>query len=56
MIAGYTFDCVIADKGYDADAFLEVIWEAGAAAVIPRRGPTGKSVETTMPTCTGSDT
>jgi transposase len=37
LIAGYTFDYVIADKGYDADAFLEVIWEAGAAAVIPPR-------------------
>lgn len=37
LIAGYPFACVIADKGYDADAFLKVIWEAGAAAVIPPR-------------------
>jgi transposase len=37
LIAGYTFDGVIADKSYDADAFLQVIWEAGAVAVIPPR-------------------
>lgn len=37
LIAGYTFECVIADKGYDADAFRKVIREAGAAAVIPPR-------------------
>ena len=37
LIAGYVCTFVLADKGYDSDAFLAVIWEAGAAAVIPPR-------------------
>ena len=37
LIAGYTCTLVLADKGYDADTFLQVIREAGAVPVIPPR-------------------
>lgn len=37
LIAGFSADFVLADKGYDSDAFVEVIKGSGAAAVIPPR-------------------
>jgi transposase len=37
LIASFQFDYVIADKGYDADAFLQIIADQPAAAVIPSR-------------------
>ena len=37
LIAGYTCTFVLADKGYDADGFIQVIREAGAEPVIPPR-------------------
>lgn len=37
LITGFLADYVIADKGYDSDAFVEAIEEQGAKAVIPPR-------------------
>ena len=37
LIAGIRTDAVIADKGYDADAFVQRIQASGAKAVIPPR-------------------
>lgn len=37
LIADFETQAVIADKGYDADEFLELIKEQGAEAVIPPR-------------------
>ncbi len=37
MIAGFLADYIIADKGYDSDAFVLSITSAGAQAVIPPR-------------------
>ena len=37
LIAGFSVDYVIADKGYDADSFIEVIESGEAIAVIPPR-------------------
>ena len=37
LIADYEFDRVIADRSYDADAFLQTIAEKEAEAVIPPR-------------------
>jgi transposase len=37
LIAGFTPDAVIADKGYDSDALVEIIIELGAHSVIPSR-------------------
>ena len=38
LIEGFTPDAVLADKGYDSDAFVELIQRNGAKAVIPSRG------------------
>ncbi|MNC37601.1 Transposase DDE domain protein [compost metagenome] len=35
LIEGFTPDAVLADKGYDSDAFVELIQRNGAEAVIP---------------------
>ncbi len=37
LIAGFVADTVLADKGYDADAFVATIEGQGAHAVIPPR-------------------
>ncbi len=37
LIEGFSADYVIADKGYDADLFIEVIESGEAIAVIPPR-------------------
>jgi len=37
LIAGFRAEQVIADKGYDSDAFIACIEAAGAQAVIPPR-------------------
>jgi transposase len=37
LVAGFTTQQVIADKGYDSDAFIACIAAAGAQAVIPAR-------------------
>lgn len=37
MIEGFIADYLIADRGYDADAFLEQLAEAGMVAVVPAR-------------------
>ena len=37
LIAGFTTDTVLADKGYDSDAFVVKIESQGAQAVIPPR-------------------
>jgi transposase len=37
LIDSFQFDYVIADKGYDADAFLQTIADQTAQAVIPSR-------------------
>ena len=37
LIEGFKADHVVADKGYDSDAFVETIELSGAAAVIPPR-------------------
>ena len=37
MIAGFSADFVLADKGYDSDAFVEAINGSGAAPLIPPR-------------------
>jgi transposase len=37
LIAGFSADFVLADKGYDSDAFVEAIKGSGAVAVIPPR-------------------
>ena len=37
LVAGFTTEQVIADKGYDSDAFIACIAGAGAQAVIPAR-------------------
>jgi len=37
LIKGFETTAVIADKGYDADALLEIIKEQGAESVIPSR-------------------
>ena len=35
MIAGYSSEYGIGDKGYDSDAFLQLIMDSGAVPVIP---------------------
>ncbi|MGH8439953.1 MAG: IS5 family transposase [Pseudomonas sp.] len=35
LIEGFSFEAVLADKGYDSDAFVEVIQRRGAEAIIP---------------------
>lgn len=37
LIEGFTFEAVLADKGYDSDAFVEVIQCRGAEAIIPSK-------------------
>jgi transposase len=37
LIEGFTCEAVLADKGYDSDAFVSVIHGMGAEAVIPSR-------------------
>jgi len=37
LIAGFTADYVIADKGYDSDTFVMSVQNVGAQAVIPPR-------------------
>lgn len=37
LIEGFTFEAVLADKGYDSDAFVEVIQRRGAEAIIPSK-------------------
>jgi transposase len=37
LIEGFQADYVIADKGYDSDAFVQTINSSGAKAVIPPR-------------------
>ncbi len=37
LLNGFTPDQVLADKGYDSDAFVESIQRVGAEAVIPSR-------------------
>lgn len=37
LIAGFEAQYVLADKGYDSDAFLQTISNSGATAVIPPR-------------------
>ena len=37
LVDGYTTEAVLGDKGYDADALLAQIAEAGAVAVIPSK-------------------
>ena len=37
LIAGYEAEHVLADKAYDADAFIAAIEQSGACAVIPSR-------------------
>ena len=37
LIDGFTPEAVLADKGYDSDAFIEAIRRSGAEAVIPSR-------------------
>jgi transposase len=37
LVAGFTTGQVIADRGYDSDAFIACITAAGAQAVIPPR-------------------
>jgi transposase len=38
LLADHEPDAVIADKGYDSDAFLQVVTSCGAEAVIPPLG------------------
>lgn len=37
LIQGFTFEAVLADKGYDSDAFVEVIQRRGAEVIIPSK-------------------
>lgn len=37
LIEGFAFKAVLADKGYDSDAFVEVIQRRGAEAIIPSK-------------------
>ncbi|CAE6923943.1 transposase [Pseudomonas extremaustralis] len=37
LIEGFAFEAVLADKGYDSDAFVEVIQRRGAEAIIPSK-------------------
>ena len=37
LLDGFTPDQVLADKGYDSDAFIAAIQRTGASAVIPSR-------------------
>lgn len=37
LIEGFEAQCVVADKGYDANAFVALIESQGAQAVIPPR-------------------
>lgn len=37
LIEGFQTEAVIADKGYDSDAFVETIKHAGAEAIVPPR-------------------
>ena len=37
LIEGFDTDYILADKGYDSDAFIEAIEALGAEAVIPPR-------------------
>lgn len=37
LIEGFVFEAVLADKGYDSDAFVEVTRCRGAEAIIPSK-------------------
>ena len=37
LIAHYSWEYVIADRGYDSDAFIQVVLEGGGIPVIPPR-------------------
>ena len=37
LITGFATDAVLADKGYDANAFIDLIEKQGAHAVVPPR-------------------
>ena len=37
LLAGFVPDYVLADKGYDSEAFVKTITDSGAVAVIPSR-------------------
>jgi transposase len=37
LIAGFVFETLIADKGYDSEKFVETVRESGAAVVVPSR-------------------
>jgi transposase len=37
LIEGIAFDCLIADKGYDSEAFVQRLRRAGRKVVIPSR-------------------
>ena len=37
LIEGFAFEAVLADKGYNSDAFVEVIQRRGAEAIIPSK-------------------
>ena len=37
LIEGFSADYVLADKGYDSDAFVQTITDSGAEPVIPSR-------------------
>lgn len=37
LIKGQSAECIVADKGYDSDAFVETITAQGSQAVIPPR-------------------
>lgn len=37
LIEGFALEAVLADKGYDSDAFVEVIQRRGAEAIIPSK-------------------
>jgi transposase len=44
LINGFVFDYLIADKGYDSEAFVESVRLAGAKTVIPSRLYPGRSL------------
>ena len=37
LVAGYPADAVLADRGYDADAFVSLLQKAGIQVVIPAK-------------------
>ena len=37
LVSGFSAEAVVADKGYDSDAFVDQIEQSGAEAVIPPR-------------------